>query len=91
MKDLSVEVGRVVLSKAGRDKGNFFVITDILDENYVIISDGVKRKLKSSKKKKLKHLELKPVVLDEIAKKIEVKRLLDSDIEKALKEQELIS
>lgn len=91
MKDLSVELGRVVLSKAGRDKGNFFVITDILDENYVIISDGVKRKLKASKKKKLKHLDLKPVVLDEIAKKIEVKRLLDSDIEKALKEQELIS
>lgn len=90
MKDLSVEVGRVVLSKAGRDKGNFFVITDILDENYVIISDGVKRKLKSSKKKKLKHLDLKPVVLDEIAKKIEIKRLLDSDIEKALREHELI-
>lgn len=90
MKDLSVEVGRVVLSKAGRDKGNFFVITDILDENYVIISDGVKRKLKSSKKKKLKHLDLKPVVLDEIAKKIEIKRLLDSDIERALREHELI-
>lgn len=91
MKDLSVEVGRVVLSKAGRDKGNFFVITDILDENYVIISDGVKRKLKTPKKKKLKHLDLKPIVLDEIAKKIEIKRLTDSDIEKALKEQELIS
>ncbi len=91
MKDLSVEVGRVVLSKAGRDKGNFFVITDILDENYVIISDGVKRKLKTPKKKKLKHLDLKPVVLDEIAKKIEIKRLSDSDIEKALREQELIS
>ena len=48
--------GQVVISKSGRDKGRFFIIKDILDDDYVLITDGDLRKLDKPKKKKLKHL-----------------------------------
>ncbi|MCM0649417.1 KOW domain-containing RNA-binding protein [Clostridium swellfunianum] len=49
-------IGRVVLSKSGRDEGRYFVIVDIINENYVYISDGDLRRLQKPKKKKIKHL-----------------------------------
>lgn len=49
-------IGKVVLSKAGRDKGRFFIIVGISDENHVYISDGGLRPLERPKKKKFRHL-----------------------------------
>lgn len=49
-------IGKLVFSKAGRDKGNPFVIIDILDDNYAYICDGDIHPLTKPKKKKIKHL-----------------------------------
>ena len=49
-------IGRVVTSKAGRDKGRTFLIVGLCDENHVYLADGETRKLAAPKKKKLKHL-----------------------------------
>ena len=51
-----MERGQFVLSIAGRDKGKIFVVTEIIDENYVMIADGMLRSINKPKKKKLKHL-----------------------------------
>jgi len=51
-------IGRLVISKAGRDKDKLFLIAGIIDVSYVIIVDGDLRKIESAKKKKLKHLLL---------------------------------
>ncbi len=56
----NTEAGRFCISKSGRDKGRVFIIKKVLDENYVLITDGVMRKLDKPKKKKLKHLAIKP-------------------------------
>ena len=40
MSSLPMEVGRVVFSKAGRDRGHYFVVVAVLDENYVAIANG---------------------------------------------------
>jgi ribosomal protein L14E/L6E/L27E len=45
------------LSKAGRDKGNYFVVLATVDENFVYIADGDLRKVDNPKLKKCKHLE----------------------------------
>ncbi|MEG0074992.1 MAG: KOW domain-containing RNA-binding protein [Eubacterium sp.] len=50
------KVGQVVRSTAGRDKGQFMIVCDILDQNYVAICDGKQRKISNPKKKKVKHL-----------------------------------
>ena len=51
-----MEVGQVVFSKCGRDKGRAFVILSIEDE-YVFLSDGQLRPLNKPKKKKIKHTQ----------------------------------
>ncbi len=54
MDDL--KVGQVVRSLAGRDKGQFMIVCELLDQNYVTVCDGVLRKISNPKKKKIKHL-----------------------------------
>lgn len=75
-KELSLQNGRAVLSKAGRDKGKIFLIVDIIDAQYVLIADGYLRKSESPKKKKIKHLKLLPFVSNDIFSKIEQKQLV---------------
>ena len=49
-------LGRVVRSKAGRDKGRRFAVIAIEDDAHVRIADGDTHKVGNAKKKKLKHL-----------------------------------
>lgn len=48
--------GDIVYSKAGRDKGKYFVVM-AAEEEYVYISNGTTRKSDKPKKKKIKHLK----------------------------------
>ena len=85
MNSFPMEVGRVVLSRAGRDQGHVFVIVDVIDENYVAIANGCQRKVDNPKKKKIKHLVAKPELLEEIRKKIfSKKRIFDSEVRNRL-------
>ena len=85
MSSFSMEVGRVVFSRAGRDQGHYFVIVDVIDEEYVAIANGCQRKVDNPKKKKIKHLVAKPELLEEISKKIsEKKRIFDSEVRNKL-------
>lgn len=82
---LTADVGRVCLSRAGRDRGRYFVITEVVDSNYVLIADGVVRKLNKPKKKKIKHLSLKPIVLDGIAQKFQDgTKVFDAELKSAI-------
>ena len=85
MKDIPFDVGRVVRSKQGHDKGRWFAVVETVDETYVLIADGRTRKLEKPKKKQHKHLRAAPVTLTEIAGMLaEGKPVLDSDLRKAL-------
>lgn len=46
----------IAKSIAGRDKGHYLVTLGVIDENYVLVSDGKLRKVDKPKRKKLKHL-----------------------------------
>lgn len=79
--DETADIGTVAMSLAGRDKGRYFVIIEVLDAGYVKIADGSLRKVDNAKKKKLKHLKLKPVTIPTIKQKIlEGEKLYDYDI-----------
>ncbi|MDR1570454.1 MAG: KOW domain-containing RNA-binding protein [Oscillospiraceae bacterium] len=84
MKAFPMEPGRVVVSKAGRDAGKFFVILSVLDDGYVRIADGRLRKIATPKKKKTMHLRAKCECAPDIASNYSVGRLLDADIRKYL-------
>jgi len=81
-----VQVGRIAVSKAGRDTGRVFVIKQVIDTYYVYIVDGDLRKMDRPKKKKLKHLKLSENVLDSIADKLkEGTKVFDAEIRSAIR------
>ena len=57
MNKIPVEIGRVVISKCGRDEGRLFLVTGEIDDDFVLISAGDTRKLERQKKKRRKHLK----------------------------------
>lgn len=54
---MDVIPGDIVYSKAGRDKNGYFVVMSV-DNDYVFVCDGRKRKTDKQKHKKIKHLGL---------------------------------
>lgn len=62
--------GQIVKSKAGHDKGCVFFVVGVLDDEYVLIADGGRRKYDSPKKKKVKHLQPYNRINKTIAEKI---------------------
>lgn len=51
-------IGKVVLSKAGRDKNHLYVIVRQIDADYVLIANGDTKLVNMPKKKKIKHLSI---------------------------------
>lgn len=64
-------IGRVAISRAGRDKGRAFLITGVLDENHVLLADGATRRVGRPKKKKLRHLKVMPVSSQRIREELQ--------------------
>ncbi|MBU5455736.1 KOW domain-containing RNA-binding protein [Caproiciproducens sp. MSJ-32] len=63
-------IGKVVLSKAGRDKDHLYVIVDVLNDKYVLLSNGNTKTVQMPKRKSLKHLKVLNNVDDEIKESI---------------------
>ncbi|EES90702.1 RNA-binding protein [Clostridium botulinum C] len=57
-------IGRVVCSKAGRDRGKQFIILNVIDNEYVNIIDGDLRTVGRPKRKKMKHLKITDEVIE---------------------------
>jgi ribosomal protein L14E/L6E/L27E len=53
---LELVPGQLVISKAGRDAGKYFIVLKVIDEKFVSLVDGDLRKIENPKKKKVKHL-----------------------------------
>ena len=61
------KLGQVVKALRGRDQDRYAVIVGILDERFVLIADGVKRKFDQPKKKNVLHLEFTDFVSREVS------------------------
>ena len=84
MEPLSFEPGRVVTSCQGRDKGRHFVVLRSLDAQFVLMADGLTRRLDHPKKKKIKHLHAHPVLIPGYEETPKADPLRDSELRKAL-------
>ena len=77
--------GSIVLSLAGRDKDNYFVITEIQD-NFAYIVDGKIHKVENPKLKKLKHMTEHGTVEGSLLNRLKSKaKITNQDIKKSLK------
>ena len=84
MDRLTMEPGRVVLSTQGRDEGRYFIVLKVIDENFVLMADGLTRKIDHPKKKKVKHLRAKPIMVNVDGATLPNRHLQDSDLRSAL-------
>lgn len=89
MERLPIEIGRVVRSTQGRDADRCFVILQVLDDQFVLMADGLTRKLDHPKKKKVKHLKPKPVRMDTLEELRAKNCLQDASIRHFLNENGL--
>ena len=87
MKDLAtLNVGLVVYSVSGRDKGRFYVIFEVVDDTFVKIVDGDLRRIEKPKLKKVKHLRTEGEYIEKFREKFtgDIK-VLDAEVKAALK------
>ena len=81
-----IKLGKIVYSKAGRDKDGYYIIVEIVDDNYVKIADGKYRSIAKPKLKKIKHLKFQSGIFSGIATKLEEgKQVFDAEIVSALR------
>ena len=81
---MEVDKSSLIVSKAGRDKGQLFDVIDA-DEQYVYLADGKSRRLEKPKRKKRKHVEQVPRTESRIAEKIRNgEKVLNSELRKEL-------
>ena len=60
------EIGRIVKVLRGKDEGTYAVIIGIVDERFVLVADGDKRRFDQPKKKNVLHLLMQSVVSHEV-------------------------
>lgn len=70
MKQEPIQVGHVVQSIQGRDKGRVMVVIDIIDDEYALLVDGSLRRLDKPKKKKVKHFVSTGLISQEIRQRV---------------------
>jgi len=80
-----LDVGQVVQSTMGRDKGKHFIVLEKVDDQHVIVVDGYLRRVERPKKKKIKHLLRLNLYSGEIHKSvIESKKISNAFVRKEL-------
>ncbi|SDL18620.1 KOW domain-containing RNA-binding protein [Natronincola ferrireducens] len=85
MEQSDINIGQVVKSTQGRDKGKFFIILEQIDKEFVLIVDGHIRKIDRPKKKKLKHLAKLNIISEEVKERItQEKKINNAFIRKEL-------
>ena len=89
MNKLPIEVGSIVISKAGRDRGRIFLVIEEVDADFVRIANGELRKLDRLKKKRRKHLKPTGAVVQALRDRIsEGKTVEDHELRAWLREEE---
>ena len=89
MNKLPVEIGSVVVSKAGRDQGRLFLVVGEVDDDFVLIANGDLRKMDRMKKKRRKHLKPTGTVVQALRDRISNgERVEDHELRAWLREEE---
>ena len=78
MKQQQLRIGQIVQSLQGRDQGRFFIVIDVLDDQYALLVDGSLRRLDKPKKKKIKHFKVSNQISEDIKNRVETAKKLSN-------------
>jgi ribosomal protein L14E/L6E/L27E len=79
---LHSNLGKIVYSKSGRDKGKMFIIVGVVDENFVLLADGDLRKIENPKLKNIRHVQLTNMIAEDVLASIAQGRVPENHIMK---------
>jgi ribosomal protein L14E/L6E/L27E len=65
------QIGQIVVIKSGREAGQYAIIVRLVDERFVLVADGEKRKFDHPKKKNISHLQLLDHISSEVQSSIQ--------------------
>lgn len=81
---MEVSKADMIVSLAGRDKGQLFFVIDT-DDQFVYLADGKGRRLESPKRKKRRHVRKLPLYVSRVAEKIRNgDKVLNSELRREL-------
>lgn len=69
--DKEAQMGQLAKVLKGKDAGSLYVIVERIDDRFVRIADGNKRKFDQAKRKNLQHLELLPWISKEVVNSLQ--------------------
>lgn len=64
---MQAQVGQLIKIIRGKDEERYAIVIEVLNERFVHIADGKRRKFEQPKKKNVLHLELLPIISQEVA------------------------
>ncbi|MGD0622130.1 MAG: KOW domain-containing RNA-binding protein [Thermacetogeniaceae bacterium] len=70
-QDGNAVIGQLAVSKRGRDRGEPYLVLEIIDEAFVYLVNGDKRRIENPKRKNIKHLRFYPTVAEHLAQQWE--------------------
>ncbi|MGI5840319.1 MAG: RNA-binding protein [bacterium] len=73
----TVQSGQLVSSKAGRDKGRYYLVVYVGNDNNVFVADGTGRIIAAPKKKNIKHLIVHRQIAAAVAAKLQAGQNID--------------
>ncbi len=68
-------VGQLAVSKRGRDRGEPYLVLEIIDEAFVYLVNGDRRRIENPKRKNVRHLQFYPEVAEHLAQQWEAGRV----------------
>ena len=81
---MKISESDIVVSVNGRDSVKMFFVIEV-DEEYVLLADGKRRRVDKPKRKKIKHVQLVSASGGRTAEKIRIgEKITNSDIRRAL-------
>lgn len=60
------EIGQIVRVTKGREQNQYAIIINVIDDRYVLLADGEKRKYDRPKRKNIGHIQLTPFISEEV-------------------------
>lgn len=79
------ELGQIVRVTKGREQNQHAIIINIIDDRFVLLADGEKRKYDRPKKKNIHHIACTPFISSEVRKSlVETNRVSNGKLRFAL-------
>ena len=86
MSVMNISIGQLVISNAGRDQTNIYLVVGIRDNQYLLLANGRDRKIKNPKQKNIRHVNVLAPIAQGMAEKIQAGfKITDEEIRQAIK------